>query len=117
MGRIIRIRIAKSAVHRIKDCERRPRQKRGAASQFFSAPEDENDQRSHHTEHSSAGADRIDVDALRAVIDAGMKQCGGEFEIPIDFGLNFGRVDTRVTKMDIDKFFDQTLPAVAKQVQ
>lgn len=60
----------------------------------------------------------VDADALRSVIDAGMKQCGGEFEVPFSFGilggLGLNPVVTRITKMDIDKFFDQTLPAVAK---
>lgn len=57
---------------------------------------------------------QVDVDAIRRVVEAGMARCGGEFfEVPIDFGLNFGHVDTKITKADIDKFFDTTVPAFA----
>lgn len=60
----------------------------------------------------------VDVDALKNLADAGLKQCGGEFEIPISFGVlgAFGAtpIKTRLSKIDFDKFFTQTLPAVAR---
>lgn len=60
----------------------------------------------------------IDSDAIRAIVNAGLKQSGGEVEIPLSFGvlssIGANPIVTRITKMDVDKFFDQTLPAVAK---
>lgn len=63
----------------------------------------------------------IDVEAVKALVDAGMKQCGGELEIPVNFGvlgaLGATPVTVKITLNDVDKFFRQTLPAVANVVQ
>lgn len=60
----------------------------------------------------------IDTDELKSWIDAGMKQCGGAFEVPISFGvlaaLGADPVIIKIDVSDIDKFFNQTLPAVAR---
>ena len=54
----------------------------------------------------------IDVDALKAMADEGMKHCGGAFEFPLDFGV-FGHTGVKISKADFDKFFSQTLPSVS----
>ena len=60
----------------------------------------------------------FDVDAFKALIDAGMKQCGGEFVIPVNFGalgaLGASPVDLKIDLSDVEKFFKQTLPAVSR---
>ena len=61
----------------------------------------------------------IDVDSIKNVIDAGMKSCGGQFEIPLSFGVlaSIGAtpVDIRIKLDDVEKFFGTTLPAVSKR--
>ena len=63
----------------------------------------------------------VDVDAIKELIDAGMKSCGGQIEIPISFGilssLGANPIAITITRDDIEKFFGQTLPAVSKPVK
>ena len=54
----------------------------------------------------------VDVDALKAMADSGLKHCGGEFEFPLDFGV-FGKSGVKLSRADFDKFFSQTLPSVS----
>lgn len=53
----------------------------------------------------------IDTDAVRAMVDAGMNACGGQFKLSMDYGV-FGRSDTTITVADVEKFFAKTLPGV-----
>ena len=59
----------------------------------------------------------VDVDAIKAIVDAGMKQCGGQFELPINFGVlsSIGAtpVNVKFGLDDVEKFFGKTLPAVS----
>ena len=63
----------------------------------------------------------VDVDAIRKLINAGMKSCGGQIDIPISFGvlsaLGANPIEITITLNDIEKFFEQTLPAVSKPVK
>lgn len=63
----------------------------------------------------------VDVDAIKALIDAGMKSCGGQIDIPINFGilssLGANPIEISITLNDVEKFFGQTLPAVSKPVK
>lgn len=63
----------------------------------------------------------VDVDAIKELIDAGMKSCGGQIDIPINFGvlssLGATPIEITITLNDIEKFFGQTLPAVSKPVK
>lgn len=63
----------------------------------------------------------IDTEPLKAMIEEGMRQCGGEFELPISFGFlgNFGvpPITVRIKLSDVEKFFNQTLPAVASDIK
>lgn len=63
----------------------------------------------------------VDVDAIRDLINAGMKSCGGQIDIPINFGvlssLGATPIEITITLNDIEKFFGQTLPAVSKPVK
>ncbi len=58
----------------------------------------------------------VDIDRLKSDIDFGMKQCGGEFNLHIDFGplafLGVKPANIRISLNDVEKFFKQTLPAV-----
>lgn len=54
----------------------------------------------------------IDVDEIREIVNEGLKYCGGEFEVPLDFGL-LGHDKIKITRDDLDKFFDKTLPSVS----
>lgn len=58
----------------------------------------------------------IDVDKVRYIIDAGMRQSGGKIEIPINFGMlssiGVNPITTTITKFDVDKFFRDTIPSV-----
>lgn len=59
----------------------------------------------------------VDVDAVKSIVDAGMKGCGGEFELPINFGVlsSIGAtpVNVKFGLDDVEKFFGKTLPAVS----
>lgn len=61
----------------------------------------------------------VDVDAIKAIVDAGMKQCGGQFELPINFGtlaaIGATPVNVTISLADVEKFFSQTLPAVSNK--
>ena len=63
----------------------------------------------------------VDVDAIKAIIDGGMKGCGGQFDMPINFGVlsTIGATPVNITfkLADVDKFFSQTLPAVSNNRQ
>jgi hypothetical protein len=63
---------------------------------------------------------KINVEALKAIVDAGMRQCGGQFEIPINFGilgaLGAMPLNVTVSRMDTEKFFTQTIPSVCKDL-
>ena len=63
----------------------------------------------------------VDVDAMRSIVDAGMKQSGGVVELPINFGalasIGATPVNVKIGLQDVEKFFTQTLPAVAKNIQ
>lgn len=63
----------------------------------------------------------VDVDAIKELIDAGMKSCGGQIDIPINFGilssLGANPIEITITLADVEKFFGQTLPAVSKPVK
>jgi len=60
----------------------------------------------------------FDVDAFKSLVDAGMKQCGGEFVVPINFGalsaIGAVPIDLKIQLADIEKFFGQTLPSVSR---
>ena len=62
----------------------------------------------------------INTDVIRELVGAGMKQCGGSLEVPVNFGLlgAFGAPPKtiRININDVDKFFTQTLPAVANNI-
>lgn len=60
----------------------------------------------------------VDVDALRADVDAGMKASGGELEVVPQFdgglrllGLTIKNI--KFTKDDFEEFFDKTIPSVS----
>ena len=61
----------------------------------------------------------VDVDAIKAIIDGGMKGCGGQFHMPINFGVlsTIGATPVNITfkLADVDKFFLQTLPDVSNK--
>lgn len=63
----------------------------------------------------------VDVDAIKELIDAGMKSCGGQIDIPINFGilssLGANPIEITITLADVEKFFGQTLNAVAKPIK
>lgn len=62
----------------------------------------------------------VDVDIIKQDIDSAMSDCEGEFDLNIDFGdfraLGAKPAKTIIRTADIEKFFSQTLPAVAGQV-
>ena len=62
----------------------------------------------------------VDVDIIKQDIDSAMSDCEGEFDLNIDFGdfraLGAKPARTIIRTADVEKFFTQTLPAVAGQV-
>ena len=54
----------------------------------------------------------IDVDAIKGVVEAGLKHSGDNMEVPLDFGV-FGKSGVKLSRADFDKFFTQTLPSVS----
>ena len=62
----------------------------------------------------------VDVDALKQDIDSAMGDCGGDFELNIDFGdltlVGARPAKTIIRTADVEKFFTQTLPSVTGQV-
>ena len=61
----------------------------------------------------------VDVDTMKQDIDSAMADCGGEFDLNIDFGdfraLGAKPAKTIIRTADIEKFFSQTLPTVSNK--
>ena len=63
----------------------------------------------------------VDVDAIRAIVNSGLKHSGGVVEIPVNFGvlgaIGATPVTVKISKADIDKFFEQTIPSLSNVIK
>ena len=55
---------------------------------------------------------KVDVDAIKDIVEAGLKHGGDNMEVPLDFGV-FGKTGVKITRADFNNFFSKTLPSVS----